>query len=718
MKKMLKITGVVIGVLVVLAIVLLVAAKLIITPERVRKTVLPLAEKSLHRQVSIGDIGISLFSGISIENLRVMMKDEKETFVSAESLVLKYRLWPLIKKQVVIDEARLKKPEIRVVRNKDGVFNFSDLIEGGKGKKSMSAKASVAAAQEKGGGPAIDLLVSRVRITDGNLLFTDRFAAREPVSSRISRLEVAAQNISMKEPFPFEINGRLNHAPVSLSGNVYPAEGKVRADVRVRDLNLVDFEPYIKDKLPGRISSANLGLEASVEVTPDKASSLGIITADRVDMALDALPDAPFRNARFAVDHDITVELGRENLKILKAVMDINGISLTASGTVSGYGSKPELDISVNLPETEVQNILSAIPAGLVRDTKAEKAGGRVEANGRISGVVSKPVHVTHTIKADRLDLDYLIALTGGPGGKGSQDDKNDAEKSGGSEKQGGRKIKQNKDGIGPFDIPVHAEGRIQVGNARYRGLPIKDLLVEYALIDNLFTVKKFSADVAEGRAKGEASINLGQKEMDYTANFDMSSIQSGKVISVLYPKASWFVSGTAGMDGRFSGKGIRMPEIRKNLTGRANYQISNGRVSGGDATRELAALLGASELETLDFEMFKGNLRIDSGKVKIDGDYESKELRMKPSGFIGLDGSLSLALNLRLAPGVSTSLSSDNLVGRLLADKEGWAYVPVAVSGSLASPRLVLESSRIKEQLKEKATEKVLEKAFQKLFD
>ena len=84
MKKFIKIIGVLAALLVFIAVGLLIAAKILITPERVRQVVIPRAEEQLNRPVAIGDIDVRLLSGIVISDFRVGSKDEPEDFVSAE----------------------------------------------------------------------------------------------------------------------------------------------------------------------------------------------------------------------------------------------------------------------------------------------------------------------------------------------------------------------------------------------------------------------------------------------------------------------------------------------------------------------------------------------------------------------------------------------------------------------------------------------------------
>ena len=168
MKKWKKILAGIVAVVVVLFAALIILANVLITPERVRGVLMPLAEEKLGRKVDLGQIEVSLFSGIQVGGLTVYEKDGQEIFVSTDMLRLKYQLLPLLAMKVVIDEVRLENPKIRVVRLAGGSFNFSDLT--GDSKKE-SQKPEPKPAGE--GGSKISLLVSNVSVTGGELTFLD-----------------------------------------------------------------------------------------------------------------------------------------------------------------------------------------------------------------------------------------------------------------------------------------------------------------------------------------------------------------------------------------------------------------------------------------------------------------------------------------------------------------------------------------------------------------
>jgi AsmA protein len=89
----------------------------------------------------------------------------------------------------------------------------------------------------------------------------------------------------------------------------------------------------------------------------------------------------------------------------------------------------------------------------------------------------------------------------------------------------------------------------------------------------------------------------------------------------------------------------------------------------------------------------------------------------MSPTGTVGLDGSLDLSLNMRIAPDLARKIRGDQLISRLLSDPQGWTLLPLNVGGSLSSPRFAIDSSAVQQQVREKATQELQKKIQERLF-
>lgn len=610
--------GIAAGILVVVIIVLVVAARFLITPERVRDTVVPLAEKNLNRSVAIGDIDISLFSGVVIRDVRIGMQDTDQDFVAADEMVLRYRFWPLLKKQVVVDEIRLEKPQIRVVRNKDGTFNFSDLLTGPPSSEQKEESAAPASEGKQGNG--INLLVSRLQVNDGTVFFTDHGAGTDGFEYEISGFNASAKDISQDQSFPFEMAARLGQAPLSAKGTVNAANAQIQTNVKLDGFNIVDFAPYLENQARAAIEGLRPVVSGTIDLSSQKIHTQGleIILGDDV--------------------------------------------------------------VSVDLTVTDF---------------------------------LSKPLKIENRIQADNLNIDKLMAAlqTSQP-----RQEKEGRAKPGSSESS--KQAPAGKDGpLGPFDLPVSVNGQVDVDKAVYKGLAMTDLKLGYKLIKNVLTVETLDARLAEGAISGNARVDLGVAGLSYDSDFSVEEISADALVSGLYPKAAGTLLGRTSAAINISGQGTAWEQMREALSGQGEIRISDGKITGEEFAGGLASALGAGDLKSIDFKSFAGDFEIVDGKLRLVSDFAGKDVKMKPTGTIGLNGALDMNLNLALAPGFSSRLSSDSLVGQLLADEQGWTGMPVALGGSLGKPRFVLDKARLQKQLTEEGTRKVIEKGLQKLF-
>ena len=243
MKKWTKILSAVAVVLVVLAVALIVLANVLVTPERVKETVLPLVEEHLNRKVELGDIKVSLFSGIEIHGLTVYEQEDSEVFVSTDLVRLKYQLLPLLAMKVVIDEVRLEKPRIRVVRLRNGQFNFSDLL-GASENEAGASKPAVNQDSAKGqNSTPLSLLVSNVLLQDGHLIFLDHVLNdKAPYRYEVSALQIVAKGVSLSGKVPVSMQCQLNGSQLALDGHVNLQPLSADFDLQLQDLDVVAFQ--------------------------------------------------------------------------------------------------------------------------------------------------------------------------------------------------------------------------------------------------------------------------------------------------------------------------------------------------------------------------------------------------------------------------------------------------------------------------------------------
>ena len=771
MNKLIKVIGILAVVLVVAAGAVLIAAKFLITPERVRQVVISVAEEQLNRPVSIGEIQVRIFSGIVISDFAIGSKDDIKDFVSAKSLVLRYRFWPLFRLSVIVDEIRLDSPEIRVERYKNGEFNFSDLIAQKSNIEDITRESSEVQVDETNGGRPIDLLVNELSISKGKLFFSDHMVDRE---YQLTDLFLSVSDFSGVRSFPFNLSAKINNALIEVAGTINPETMHVRAGTRLKDLDLALFMPYIFEDFPGMISSTKLSVDLKAEATRETVDSSGRITLTDIDLLLDDMPDAPVEIARVTLDYEIGMDLDSKILTIGKADANINGIILSTSGNVLFYRKDPVLDITAKMPMTSLSDLIASLPQKLVEPVAEMHPAGRISAQAHIKGSPDKPkelietgeitlekigftinqlvpeitgdirltkdyavsdnlvidvagdhlrmdftannlmgkeISINNTITADKLNIDRLLASMGGEKkDRGHPQDKTPTKTP--------DKTPKKSEEPGPFDIPVGVKGEVQVIDAIFRGLAVKNFNLQYLLKDNVMAVNHLGGTVAGGKISGTAIAHLNRKPIAYTADISVEQTRAEIIMNALFPAASNTVFGTLFLKSDIKGEGTTWNNIRQKLISRADVNVTDGRLTGRGLAGGLAGFLNTRRLEVLEFESLKGNLKLEDGKINIDSRFTGNEIRMAPTGTIGLDGSLKLSLDMCLAPSIASRIKIGKLYSQLVQTGEGWTMVPLGVAGTLRAPRFSLDTSTVSDQLRERGVEELRKQLQERVLD
>ncbi len=356
MSKKKKIVLIALGSVALFCAVLVALAAVLITPERVREAVVPLAERALERKVDLGAIDVSLFSGITLQDVAIRQKSGDENFVAADRVVLRYSLLALLRLRVEIDEITLVRPQIEIIRNRDGSFNFSDLVGSREGDAPPSPAYSPAA------GSGIDLHVSRIGISDGRLLFIDHSGQGKPQRHEIKAFNLRADDVSLAREFPLEMSADWNGNSLGIAGKVDPvkAGGDLEASfnrVRLHAAGgVADEKLSVALELP-QTPFADLLASIPREYAPDVDNSWlqGSVTCS-VSVDGDTL-----RTSGFVVDinsQTINLELGASNLngEVVKVSLSAVSDSLDIDRLIppSGRSAPPAKERGDQAPAVEI----------------------------------------------------------------------------------------------------------------------------------------------------------------------------------------------------------------------------------------------------------------------------------------------------------------------------------------------------------------------------
>ncbi|HEY5675060.1 MAG TPA: AsmA family protein [Malonomonas sp.] len=769
-----KILLVLLGLLVTLMIVVVVLIKVLVTPEKIRETVVPLAEKQLQRKVEVGDINIGIFSGVSLADLKVMQRDNSAEFVSARAMSLSYQFWPLLTGKIVLDEIRLEQPKILVVRNPDGSFNFSDLQQRSDQPTKTQTQADDSPQQSSGAAGLINLLVNEVTIDNGELLFIDRLQnAEAPFRYSLEQLNLQARQITLDKAFPIAISAQLNGSRIELAGTYDIAQMAGDIDLQLTPLDLAKFAPYYRDALPGTLGAAHLSLNLEASLQADRISSKGKIALNKVDLVLKALPDAALKQADLTVDYAINYQLENKVLDISTLLVNFNGIALAAEGDVKLAGAEPQLALALLLNKFDLRKLNQGLPAGLVADldkfalaglvdgrielagqpsagakllkgaqfqfdqVKATVAGGQAAISGAVSyaGQVAqaeklnlsfneqqaqlsfkvneplgKIIRGEFQIEADSLDLNRLMPATAA----GSAP----AGKTEGAKLPPVEREKTIAEDIGPFDLPLVMKGTLAVNRLLYKQLTMERVKADLLLKDNRLTLSSLRSELGGGELLASADIDLGVKGLAYSGQLNVGQSNLTSLVSGLFPQAKQSVSGLLEWQNSFSGRGTIPDVLLKQLQLDGTLRVGKGKVTGSPLLEQFSNLLGSPDLKVLSFNDFSGNYSLQKGLASLKADLDSSKTKLRPEGTIGLDGAMNMKLDARLAPALLESLGAAKELKQFATDADGWGMLPLQIKGTVNQPQIGYDTKALQKQATERVTQEASKQLMKKLGD
>lgn len=213
-KKVVRYLLIAVGVL----IVILLALPLFINANSFRPTIEEKLSAALGRKVQVGDLSLSIFSGsLTASNLSIADDPAFSTspFLTAKTFRVGVEVWPLItSKTLNVTSLTIENPELNLVRNQQGRWNFSTL--GG----------NTNAQPKTGGGgatPIPEFRVDKLELKDGRATIT---SGGKP--NVYDNVDLEASDVSYKSQFPVQLSANL------------PGGGTFRLDGKVGPVNVTD----------------------------------------------------------------------------------------------------------------------------------------------------------------------------------------------------------------------------------------------------------------------------------------------------------------------------------------------------------------------------------------------------------------------------------------------------------------------------------------------
>ena len=695
-------------------------------PNRYKGQIESLVKERTGRTLQLrGNLEVALWPslGAKVNGVTLSERGASQEFLALDSAHASVALLPLLHGQAIVDGIRLSGLKANIVKEKDGRFNFSDLLEAKPeeaGKAASKAPAKDQPKEQSKGAVGFD--IGSIQIDRSSVSYVDKASGQELA---LSDLKLATGRIAERADGKLELKATAKGRNPDLDVKIDIAGG-YKFDLGAKSFAVSKLDAKVSGAAAG-ITNLSLNAKGDVAANPEKneyrVSGFSLDVKGVQDkQSLEAHVAAPelVIAADKAKGAAVTADLKmKEAAREIEAKLKLSGVEGSAKALVI-----PQLaaDITLNDPSLAQKSVKIPITGSARADLEKQTANADLSAKFDESNVQARlglakfsPPAYQFDINVDRLNLDRYappekkpVATPQAPGEKGAQ-------------KPAPAPAPQKQAEDTPVDLSalkgLNANGRLQLGALQVKGLKLANVKAEVHAANGRLDIAPHSANLYEGSASGAISA---QADGRVAVKETLTGISIGPLLRDFAQKDTLEGRGTLALDVNAAGKTVNT--MKKSLVGAARLQLKDGAVKGinlAEVFRKAKAALSAQEAraearqtQQTDFSELTASFTIKNG-VAHNEDLDMKAPLFRVSGRGDIDIGNSTIDYVTKATVVATTKGQG---GADLAQLSGLT-VPVHLSGPLdamkyqvdySAAATELAKSRLGDKLKERLQERL----------
>lgn len=249
-------------------------------------------EQTLGREVEVQEIGVTVWGGIGARLTQFRIADDPDfstdAFVRADDLQVNVALWPLLSQEIQVSRLILNSPQIQLIRDEQGQFNFTSLSQPATASTPQETPQTLQGSDETAAPPLL-LLVAFLDIQNGDVRYMDRQAGTD---FRVTQLDLRAHDVSLDESVRLELDAAILSDQQNISLDVqagpvgqgleHPNAIPLDGDITISQLDLNTLQqtlPDIAQHLP-----SGLGLSGPLSLQTEVSGRVGALQLSDMDL--------------------------------------------------------------------------------------------------------------------------------------------------------------------------------------------------------------------------------------------------------------------------------------------------------------------------------------------------------------------------------------------------------------------------------------------------
>jgi uncharacterized protein involved in outer membrane biogenesis len=347
------------------------------------------AEKAVGRQIEVGNIEASIWNGIGIRFENFRLADDpafsSDSFVRAKALQANIKLLPLLRKDLQIKKLILNQPAINIIRNRQGVYNFSTI-----GATDKRKDAEAEDSREKAARESAAFLISLVEIAGGVAHYRD---LRDGSDLLIQQLDLRAQDLDFNRPLSINLAAAVFASKQNV--NLKILIGPISPDSDYRNVALdgkIDIDPLDFDQVKKAVPKVVTALPEDLELggvfkvtdVQFKGTLQDLVLNGSIEGTQGFIHYGNYfhKSAGISLALDSAAHYRDDKIVIRQAALKLHTLPLRAKGDIV-LGSPPVLNLSLDSEPTSLEGWEKLIPALAVHRIK-----GKMDLRASVRGPI------------------------------------------------------------------------------------------------------------------------------------------------------------------------------------------------------------------------------------------------------------------------------------------------------------------------------------------
>jgi len=381
-------------ILVAIVVVVTLALPHLIDVNQYRGQIQAQLQQRLNRPVQLGEMQLGVFP-LRVDVKNVVIGDDpsyqsKVPFAQVSELDVSIALLPLLAKNIQVDSLELKQAKIEIIRNPQGLWNFSTADnapvpaqQAPPARPQAPAKQALPpSAPPTSGGFSL----AELKVTDSQIAITDYQKHQARVV--YDHIDVTLRDYSPGKPFTLDATAHLPGSgaqTVQLSGDGGPvnnadfASTPFKGKIKLKEVSISGLQKFLN-------VAALQGTEAVISGSANMANAGGKMAASGSLKLESTVIRSVAVGYPISADFDLTDDLANDVLQIKQGALKLGSTPLSISGMINTHANPSVVDVDLSATNASIQEVARLAAAFGVAFSPNTKIVGELTAKIHAQG--------------------------------------------------------------------------------------------------------------------------------------------------------------------------------------------------------------------------------------------------------------------------------------------------------------------------------------------